>query len=228
MNDIPILIPMKGISKRCPGKNKKLLPFTVKFLMEQDYKKNVVIISDSPELLNLANDYGLDTCLEVWKENQDELVSCYNFIKDTMHKAFILLPVTQPFRDKNIIQKCCLLYEKINKEIDFITSYTEIPNRERFYLNFQDDIPFFKNKHTVRKGELCTTIPMIDGAVYLIKTEFIQKVILAQQRNSAFWSGRFRCVKNEAPFMDVDTLKDLEDIELLEYYLNLDESTLIR
>lgn len=60
-----------------------------------------------------------------------------------------------------------------------------------------NDIPLFKNKHTVRRGESCTTIPMIDGAVYLIKTEFIQKVILSQQRNLAFWNGRFRCVKNE-------------------------------
>lgn len=228
MNDIPILIPMKGISKRCPGKNKKLLPFTVKFLTDQDCKKNAIVISDSLELLNFASNYGLNTSLEIRKEGQDELVSCYNFIKETKHKEFILLPVTQPFRDKNVIRKCCLLYEKINNKIDFITSYTEIPNRERFYLNFQDDIPLFKNKHTVRKGESCTTIPMIDGAIYLIKTEFIQKVILSQQRNSAFWNGRFRCVKNEAPFMDVDTLRDIEGIKLLKYYLNIDENILIR
>lgn len=104
-------------------------------------------------------------------------------------------------------------------EIDFITSFTEIPNRERFYLEFENEIPSFKNKHVVRKGEACSTIPIIDGAIYMIKSDFIKEVVLSKNTNSTFWNGRFRCVKNEAPFMDVDTLNDMENIELLRYYL---------
>lgn len=80
MNNIPILIPIKGFSKRCPDKNKKLLPFTVKFLKEANCIDNAIVISDSTELLNLAKSYGLYTCLEVREEGQDELVSCYHFI----------------------------------------------------------------------------------------------------------------------------------------------------
>lgn len=220
MNDIPILIPIKGVSRRCPEKNKDLLPFTVKFLNEQNLTKKGVIISDSMELLNLANNYGLNTYLEVREEGQDELVSCYNFIKNTPHKSFILLPVTQPFRDKDLIHKCYSLYYKAFNEVDFITSFTEIPDRERFYLELKNDIPSFKNKHTVRKGESCTTIPMIDGAIYMIKTEFIKKVILSQNTNNTFWNGRFKCVKNEAPFMDIDTLYDMNKFVFLKEYFN--------
>lgn len=222
MNNIPILIPMKGISQRCPEKNRKLLPFTVHFLAAQNCINNAIVISDSPYLLNYARKFGLKTYLEVRNEGQDELVSCYNFIKDTEHEAFILLPVTQPFREKNLIHKCYSLFTKSIDEIDFITSFTEIQNRDRFYLNIQDEIPSFKNCYTDKKGEACTTIPMIDGAIYMIKTEFIRKVVSSYNTNNAFWNARFRCVKNDAPFMDVDTLKEMAGIELLhQYYLNI-------
>lgn len=225
MNNTPILIPMKGISRRCPEKNRKLLPFTVHFLTAQNCMNNAIVISDSPDLLESAEKFGLKTCLEVRKEGQDELISCYNFIKDYDCKSFILLPVTQPFREKNLIHKCHTLYEETINEIDFITSFTEIPNRERFYLNFQDDVPSFKNSYTHRIGEACSSIPMIDGAIYMIKTAFIKKVATSQNTNSTFWQGRFRCIKNEAPFMDIDTIQDMNGIELLhQYYLNVDNS----
>jgi len=219
MNDIPILIPIKGISKRCPDKNRKLLPFTIKFITDQNCTNNTFVISDSSDLLKLAKSYGLNTYLEVREEGQDELISCYNFIKNYQYDVFVLLPVTQPFRDKYLLQKCCSLYRKtINEEIDFITSFTEVSNRERFYLDFKNDIPTFKNGHTVRKGESCSSITMIDGAIYMIKTDFIRKTALSQNTNCSFWNGRFRCVYNKAPFMDVDIESDMENIELLRYY----------
>lgn len=218
MNDIPILIPVKGISRRCPEKNKQLLPFTVKFLAHQGCCRNAVVISDCSELLTLAANYGLKTHLEYREEGQDELVSCYNFIKDYQCDAFFLLPVTQPFRDINLMQKCCSLYEETTGEIDFITSSTEIPNRSRFYLDLDKGIPSFRDQHRLRNGESCTGIPMIDGAIYLIKTDFICRVASSSDTNHAFWSGRFRCVENEAPFMDVDTVGDMRKIEQLRFY----------
>ena len=50
MNNIPILIPVKGISRRCPGKNRKLLPYTADYLLRQNLIKNAVVISDDQEL----------------------------------------------------------------------------------------------------------------------------------------------------------------------------------
>lgn len=220
MNDIPILIPVKGVSTRCPNKNSKLLPYTVKFLLDQNCIRNAVVISDDSQLISLAQEYDLATYFEVRENDQDELTSCYKYLQNTQHEAFILLPVTQPFRDKNLIRKCCLLYQKTINEVDFITSFTEIPNRERFYLNFQDNIPFFKNNHTHRKGEACATISMIDGAIYMIKVEFIRKVASSQNTNNTFWNGRFRCVKNNVPFMDIDTLYDMSKFDFLKKYFS--------
>ena len=59
---------------------------------------------------------------------------------------------------------------------------------------------------------------MVDGAFYLIKTEFIQKVALSDNSNATFWNGRFQCVKNNTPFMDIDTVEDMKKFEYLKFY----------
>ena len=113
MNNIPILIPVKGISRRCPGKNRKLLPYTADYLLRQNLIKNAVVISDDQELGDFASRLGFKTNVEIRKEGQDELSSCRNFIKNSDYEAFILLPVTQPFREIDLIRKCCSLYAQV-------------------------------------------------------------------------------------------------------------------
>lgn len=218
MNDIPILIPVKGVSKRCPNKNSKLLPYAVKFLMEQNCMKNAVVISDDSQLISLAQKYGLSTFFEMREDDQDELTSCCKYLQNTKHEAFILLPVTQPFKSKELIQDCILMYEKVKDEIDFITSYTEVTNRECFYINTNGKTPSFLNKQMVRKGESCVTTQMIDGAIYMIKTRFIQQINSADNTNKAFWSGKFKCINNQAPFMDIDSLDDMNKFLFLENF----------
>lgn len=218
-NDIPILIPIKGVSKRCPDKNRDLLPFTIKLLKYIQCLKHCVVISDCVDLLLLAKKYNLKTHLEIRDDNQDELMSCYNYIKEYDSKAFFLLPVTQPFRNRNLLKRCYLSYLESIDEVDFITSFTETANRERFHLVVENDIYAFKYKNKTKRGEFCSSIRMIDGAAYLIKSSFIEKIAASGNTNKAFWKGRFKCVENQAPFMDVDTVYDMENIELLKFYL---------
>ncbi len=220
MNNVPILIPVKGISKRCPDKNRRLLPFTANYLSRRGLIKNAVVISDSRELVDFASTLGFMTYIEMRKEEQDELISCHNFIKYSDYEEFFLLPVPQPFRELGLIQKCYSLYVEMKNEIDFVTSFVEIPNRERFYLEFAGDIPLFRNKTMKRKGALCDTLSMIDGAIYLIKSAFIHKVAISADPNETFWNGHFRCIKNNVPFMDIDTQEDMEKFEALKEYFN--------
>ena len=220
MNKTPILIPIKGISKRCPNKNKELLHFTVKLLERSNCMSSAIVISDSTGLLDLSKKYGLKTHLEIRDDGQDELMSCYNFIKTTSSEAFILLPVTHPFRDIKLIDKCYDLFMNSKNEINFITSYIEVVNRERFHINFTDGNPTFKNNHKIRMGESCTIIPMIDGAIYMIKSDFIKKAALYENTNKTFWRGKFDCIKNNAPFIDIDSIEDMNNVSLLDFYIN--------
>lgn len=218
-NNIPILIPIKGMSRRCPNKNRNLLPFTIKLLKHIQCLKNCVVISDCVDLLLFAEKYNIKTHLEIRDANQDELMSCHNYIKESDSQAFILLPVTQPFRNKDLIKNCYLSYLESIDQVDFITSFTETANRERFHLEMKTGIHTFKYKNKNKMGELCSPIKMIDGAVYLIKSSFIEKIATFGNTNKAFWKGRFKCVENQSPFMDVDTVYDMENIELLRFYL---------
>lgn len=218
MNNIPILIPVKGISRRCPGKNRELLPFTADYLLRQNLIKDAIIISDDKELGDFASTLGFKINVEIRKEGQDELSSCFNFIKNSDYEGFILLPVTQPFRETGLIRKCCSLYAEVKDELDFVTSFVEIPDRERFYLEFAGSVPAFRHKDMKRKGVLCETIPMIDGAIYLIKSAFIREVAMSEDPNRAFWTGRFRCIKNNVPFMDIDTSDDMAKFQFLKEY----------
>ncbi len=221
MNNLPILIPIKKLSERCPGKNKALLPFTAYYLKQQKLIQNAIVISDSIELLNFAKSIGfISTFLEHRKSTQDELTSCHNFIKTTAFYEFILLPVTHPFRDRDLIYKSYSLYVQEKENIDFITSFTEINNREHFYLELRNNNPFFLKTQTRRRGNLCKNIPMIDGSIYLIKSNFIQQVACSEDSNATFWKGRFKCVKKNTPFMDIDTISDLNNFNFLKNFFS--------
>jgi pseudaminic acid cytidylyltransferase len=61
---------------------------------------------------------------------------------------------------------------------------------------------------------------MIDGALYLIKTSFLKTVIKSKDQNETFWNGKFTCIENEVPFMDIDTEYDMQKFDFLREYFN--------
>lgn len=81
-NQYPILIPIKGQSIRCPNKNRELLPFTINYLKTIQKLNNAMVITDCKDLENYAISLGVEAYLEVREDNQDELLSCYNFLKN--------------------------------------------------------------------------------------------------------------------------------------------------
>jgi pseudaminic acid cytidylyltransferase len=59
---------------------------------------------------------------------------------------------------------------------------------------------------------------MIDGVLYLIRTSFLKSIINAVNSNETFWQGKFTCIKNETPFMDIDTQDDIRQFDFLKQY----------
>lgn len=216
MNNMPILIPVKKNSDRCSNKNEVLLPITINYLKCEGYE-NIWIISDSQELLDIGIKYNCYTFLEHRLENQDELQSCWSFIKNLMIDFFVLCPVTSPFRTKGIIIE---LYEAITMQrtdFDFVTTYNTIPDRQQFVLNQKlENRVSFKFKYNNRKGSLSgNPLSIIDGAVYIIRKEFLESISQNQDINHSFWNGRFYCVQNTTPFLDIDTPNDLQKFNFI-------------
>lgn len=215
--EIPILIPVKGYSERCHKKNYALLPYTAKYIHAQAMTNSTTIITDSVELMDLAKSLGLNSHMEVRDPNQDELTSCWNFAQTNNIDLFFLCPVTQPFRSPNLMDQMRQLFQN-QKRWDFITTVSAVQDRRIFFVRKVADEYRFKYISKNRKGSDCQTEYMIDGVLYLIRTSFLKGVINTIDANERFWKGEFTCIKNEAPFMDVDTKDDMVQFEFLKQY----------
>ncbi|RQO73763.1 hypothetical protein DBR40_13215 [Pedobacter sp. KBW01] len=211
MNDIPVLVPVKGKSVRCPNKNETLLPFTLNYLKREGFE-NVYVISDSKELLGIAKDYKFNAFFEQWKEGGDELHSSWSLMQDLNYESFVLSSVTHPFKSYRLISQMIGLMELSANVPDFIATSNTFPDRKQYFLEKKQGNEYrFKFNFKNRKGSLSDSPEeMIDGAIYLIKKAFLEKVVKSNDSNLTFWSGNFSCIPNSAPFFDIDTIEDLK------------------
>ena len=200
-------ITAKGESKRCHNKNKILLPYVLEQALS--IPLNIIVITDSLELKEITERFGIITYLEDKDSQKDEFSSIYNYLETISFSdisEFILLPLTQPFRSKDLIQdiiNCDL------KNYDFVTSYSKVPNRKIFLLN--DDFSY-KYDSQERKGSLCLEEKMIDGYIYKIKTSFLKNVVNSDNSNNYFWNhSRIKFIENKSRFfLDIDEPEDLD------------------
>lgn len=204
-----IFITVKEKSKRCPNKNKVLLPYVLEELSSFSNIETIVI-TDSLQLGEISEKYGVTVYPEDKSEQISEFESIYNYLTrlnlSLKIPEFILLPVTQPFRSKDLIQNIisCSL-----GDYDFATSYSEIPNRKIFLLN--DDFSYKYDSYE-RKGSLCSEEKMIDGYIYKIKTSFLKNVVNSDNSNNYFWNqSRIKFIENKSRFfLDIDEPEDLD------------------
>lgn len=202
-----IFITVKDKSRRCPNKNKILLPYVLEQLSNFS-NIEIIVITDSLELREIAENFKLLIYLENESKQVSEFESIYNCITNLSLNIseFILLPVTQPFRTEQLI------WDVINCNLegyDFITSYSKIPNRKIFLLN--DDFSFKYDSYE-RKGSLCSEEKMIDGYIYKIKTSFLKNVVNSNNSNNYFWNhSRIKFIENNSRFfLDIDEPEDLD------------------
>lgn len=203
-----IFITVKGESKRCPNKNKVLLPYVLNQISSSF--SNIIVITDSLELKEIADNFGVVVYLENKEIQKGEFFSIYDFLMKTNTlldiPEFILLPATQPFRSIELIQdiiSCDL------EGYDFATSYSKVPNRKIFLLN--NDFSY-KYESYERKGSLCSEEKMIDGYIYKIKTSFLKNIVNSDNSNNYFWNhSRIKFIENKSRFfLDIDEPEDLD------------------
>ena len=207
-----ILICMKDKSLRCNNKNQNLIRYIIDYLYLSNYYNDVVIITDSEFICNIAKSRNINYYKEQYN-NDSELISAYNYIKNYNNiNEIILLPVTQPLREINLLEN--IIKEDISN-YDFITSKVIINDRSIFYIDDNDN---FLIKSDNRKGCLCKSYYMIDGAIYKINKDFLKNVVESSDSNKYFWGGKFKTILNTEKFFDIDTPKDY--IEYIRFFTN--------
>ena len=204
-------IAVKEHSLRCPKKNHVLLPYV---LTQVKSYLDVLVIVDSEELANICKDYNVSYYMETDTEKLSEFNAIYNYLTNNgrlnTEEEFIILPATQPFRNKetilNVIDACLGDY-------DVVTTYTEVSNRSIFML--KEDNTFKVDSYN-RKGCMCPSEKMADGSIYKMTNKFLKKVVESEDSNHEFWGSKIKFVKNASPiFLDVDNPTDLEIFKMI-------------
>lgn len=213
---IKTFITVKGKSKRCPGKNIKLLPYV---LEQCSSYLDITVITDDIFIKRICDKYNVDCFIEDKSIQTHEFNSIYNYLVQTNQldtiKEFVHLPVTQPIRNNETIMN--VAYSDLT-DYDFATTYSIVSNRKIFLLN--DDFTYQYDSYE-RKGSLCKNTKMIDGYVYKIKTDLLIRIINSESPNHMFWNeSKIKFIENTTGiFLDVDEQRDLK---IFEIYKNLE------
>lgn len=202
---------VKGHSIRCPRKNHTLLPYVLSYA--KDYF-DVVVITDSEELANIANEYGVKVYYEQGVHKISEFHAIHEYLRVNGglddNDEFVVLPVTQPFRTKETMVE---VRDIDMTNHDVVTTYTTVSNRSIFLLNNDN---MFKYDSFNRKGCMCPTEKMADGSMYKMHNCFLKHIVDSEDSNHEFWHSRMLFVENTHPIsLDVDEPKDLEIFNMI-------------
>jgi CMP-N-acetylneuraminic acid synthetase len=120
------LIPARGNSKRLPGKNLKILHgrpligYAIMEAMKSPYLDQVVVTTDSQDIIDVAAEYGADTIKRPWSLATDKSL-VYTAIKhaldalDSPFKAVCLIQPTSPLILAEDIKHTVEEYERSGK-----------------------------------------------------------------------------------------------------------------
>lgn len=188
-----------------------LLKFTLEHL-KQYGNENIILLTDDEEIINeYKNDYKI-----MVDENKqpDVLYSINDCAKKLGVKHVFYTCVTNPFRQDGI------LYEMMKNigDYDMCTTKVIVPNRKIFLIDDNDNF-IYKSKNG-RKGKYVKHNFMIDGAVYLVKCDFLKKICKTEMPNKLFWESNFKTVLNNVPFMDIDTQEDMNNFNFYKKNIN--------
>ena len=208
----PILIPAKKFSLRCPGKNLKLLRWTIDWLGSE--KDRAILLTDSEELIKQGSDIKSYFTLNT----DGELIVFQEWLKQNPGiTEYIYLPLTQPLRELDLLSRLDNMV--MGDDIDFITSYTITQDRTIFEIT--EEGKFKYPSPAGRKGSLCSEKKVLDGAIYYIKSDFTLS-LSTNDINRAFWNGRIGLIENNMPLLDIDTPQDLSCFNNLKALYNVE------
>lgn len=197
------VIPARGGSKRCPGKNiadlggKPLIQWTLDAAMESKVFDQIIVSTEDLDIAKVVQQNPRNKEVEVHRrpaslaEDDTPTLPVIQYVNDNFPADVVItLQCTSPFRTAEDIKESLMLLLSMNAES--VISTTEGP----------DDLAF-----SVGWGGRLRSIPKIavaNGALYLIKGANLQ-------RGDSWYSGAlygYPMPKDRS--LDIDTIQDLE------------------
>ena len=176
------IIPARGGSKRLPNKNilnlngKPLIAYSIEAALQSKYINNVVVSSDSNDILNIAKSFKAQTIKRPDYLATDTAKS-FDAIKHTIENMpqydyIVLLQPTSPLRDANNIDQAINLLEQ--KNADAIISVSAMEHSPLWANTLDDNLSmknFLKDEVLNKRSQDLETYYRLNGAIYIAKTD---------------------------------------------------------
>lgn len=179
------VIPARGGSKGIPSKNIKLLNgkplinYSIDIARKFTSDKNICVSTDSAEIINVVEAYGLGTFFKRpealasdFASTYDVLLHAYNQFLDLgiQYTKIVLLQPTSPFRTRKQLSEAMSLY---HSDIDMVVSVCK-SDANPYYNLFQENkqkyiIPVIESNFTRRQD--IPDVYSLNGSIYIINTK---------------------------------------------------------
>lgn len=220
------IIPARGGSKGIAGKNIKLLggrpllQYSFEAAKDSGLLTRCILSSDSEKIIEKGRKLGLEAPFirpaELARDDTPSIAVIEHALRFLEEKgenfeAICLLQPTTPFRSPRLIDRA--IEKFMAQEVDSLISVREVPHEYNPHWVFEEKdgslaIATGEKEIISRRQELPKAYHR-DGAIYLTKTEVIQK------RNSLY-GDRIGFIENEDPnYVNLDTHADWKRAEEL-------------
>jgi CMP-N-acetylneuraminic acid synthetase len=218
------IIPARGGSKRLPNKNilnlagKPMIVWSIEAGLKSDYIDEVVVSSDSDEILKISKEHGAIT-IKRPDELSNDIATSFQAVEHAignLNKTFdyvILLQATSPLRNWKHIDEAIELLNK--KSADAIISVREMDHSPLWSNILPKDgsmVGFLKKEVINIRSQNLKKYYGLNGAIYIcnIKKMLVAKSFFLENNIFAYKMG-------EVDSIDIDTF---DDWEFAEYRIN--------
>lgn len=219
------IIPARGGSKGLPNKNIKLLnlepmiAYTIKAALKSGCFKNVVVSTDSEEILEIAKSYGAETPFLRPKElaldnstTADVISHCLDYYEKNGYKFqnFTILQPTSPLRSFSDICAAFDIFEKKNaKAVVSVCEADHLPLLSNTLPESMSLEYFISDKVLHKRRQDFPQYYRINGAIYIVNVEYFQIT------NSFYGKDSYAYVMPKQRSVDIDDIIDFEFAEFL-------------
>tara|TARA_B100000787_G_scaffold169996_2_gene163351 strand:+ start:1857 stop:2570 length:714 start_codon:yes stop_codon:yes gene_type:complete len=189
MKEILCIIPARKNSKGVKNKNiiplggHPLIEYTIKFAKQFENKLDILVSSDSKEIIKISKKYNLiNNGIRIRKLSTStaltadvikyEIKKISNF--NLNYKYILLLQPTVPFRDKKTLTKAIKLIKSKNTDsvVSLVSVNSNHPFRMKVFNNkFVKNFCNFKNENMEPRQKL-PKVYLRSGSIYLVKKDY--------------------------------------------------------
>lgn len=224
--NILALIPARSGSKGVPGKNTKLLggkpllAYTIEQALETSLFSKVILSTDCDQIAAVGKEWGVDVPFIRPASLATDTASSIGVVQHALDffrekgetfDAVCLLQPTTPFRAPHLISECI---QKLKTENwDAIVSMLPVPHEFNPHWIFEADAEGALHiatgeKEIIKRRQDLPNAYFRDGAVYLTRTEWLEK--------GSFFGEKLGFVLSDATtFVNIDALSDWDKAEQL-------------